>query len=300
MRNLSLHESPLTPLRQLRQFRLRTWRTFRTAAWLEWQAQGNWTNPWLFLLYLVAKPLTAALVLVFMYWVISGFHARGSFFGFLIVGSAAWSFVEQIISGLPRAVLDDREQYAMLKYIYIAPQSFMSFLIGRSGPRIFAALLSFVITLAFGIAILGVPVNPLRVNYPLLMLALLLGFCSIVAIGIALAGLSLMMRRSGWTMPDAMAGALYLLAGTIFPITILPGFLEKIALLMPLTYWLELIRRSLLGPAIGKLFPIASTIQIVGLLAVTTILTIGLCSGLFLLGDYVARERGQIDRPTGD
>jgi ABC-2 type transport system permease protein len=297
MKNISITRPPTTYSRLVQS---RTWRTFRTAAWLEWQSQGNWTNPWLFLLYLVAKPLTAALVLVFMYWVISGFHARGSFFGFLIVGSASWSFVEQIISGLPRAVLDDRELYAMLKYIYIAPQSFMAFLIGRSGPRIFAALLSFVITLTFGIAVLGVPINLLRVNYALLLLALLLGFCSIVAIGVGLAGLSLMLRRTAWTMPDAMAGAFYLLAGTIFPITILPGVIEKIALVMPLTYWLELIRRAILGNAIGKLFPVGSTPEIVVLLVLTSIVTIGICLGLFLLGNHFARERGQIDRPTGD
>src|SRR5438477_10922929 len=90
--------------------RISIWQTFRTAAWLEWQAQGNWTNPWLFLLYLVARPLTAALVLVFMYWVISGFRTHGGIFGFLIVGSAAWGFVEQIMAGLSHAILVDREQ----------------------------------------------------------------------------------------------------------------------------------------------------------------------------------------------
>src|SRR6266446_9878417 len=88
--------------------RTRTWQTLRTAAWLEWQSQGNWTKPWLFLLYIVSRPLTAALVLVFMYWVISGFRTQGSFFGFLIVGSAAWSFVEQIMVRLSNAILDDR------------------------------------------------------------------------------------------------------------------------------------------------------------------------------------------------
>src|SRR6266581_2362268 len=167
--------------------RTRAWQTLRTAAWLEWQSQGNWINPWLFLLYLVVRPLTAALVLVFMYWVISGYRSHGAFFGFLIVGSATWSFVEQIMAGLPRAVLDDREQYAMLKYVYITPQSYITFLIGRSMPRMLAGLLSFIITLGFGTLILGIPINLLRVNYLLLLLALFLGFIAIVALGIALA-----------------------------------------------------------------------------------------------------------------
>src|SRR6266568_4558207 len=248
----------------------RTWQTLRTATWLEWQAQGNWTNPWLFLLYLVAKPLTAALILVFMYSVISGSHSRGGIFGFLIVGSAAWSFVEQIIGGLPRTVLDDREQYAMLKYVYITPQSFVTFLIGRGVLRMLAGCLSFVIILGFGIGVLGIPINLLQANYLLLLLALVLGFIAIVALGVALAGLSLMLKRGAWVMPDAMTGALYLLAGAIFPISILPGWLEKVALVMPLTYWLELIRRALLGDAVGATFPIASTPIIIGLLVLTT------------------------------
>jgi len=120
-----------------------------------------------------------------------------------------------------------------------------------------------------------------------------------VALGIALAGLSLVMKRNAWVMPDAMSGALYLLAGTIFPIAILPGWLQKISLGMPLTYWLELIRRALLADAMGATFPIASTYAIVGLLILTTILATLVCSGIFRLCDYLARERGQIDRTTG-
>jgi ABC-2 type transport system permease protein len=107
------------------------------------------------------------------------------------------------------------------------------------------------------------------------------------------------MKRNAWVMPDAISGALYLLAGTIFPIAILPGWLEKIALGMPLTYWLELIRRALLGDAVGATFPIASTLVIVGLLALTTVLALIVCFSIFRICNYLARERGQIDRTTG-
>lgn len=274
--------------------------TVRTAAQLEWQSQGNWTNPVLFLLLLIVKPLVAALVLVFMYWVVSGFHSHGAFFSFLIVGSAAWSFVEQIVSGLPRAVLEDREQYAMLKYIYITPQSFVLFLIGRSMPRLLAACISFVTTLAFGILLLGVPIHLQQVNYALLLFASLLGFAAITAIGVAVAGLSLTLKRGSWELSNAMVGALYLIAGTIFPISILPAWIEHIALVLPIVYWLELTRRALLGDAVGASFPLANTEQIIVWLLMTTCLTCVACGGIFRLSEHVARERGQIDRATGD
>src|SRR5260370_32442048 len=109
--------------------RTRTWQTLRTAAWLEWQSQGNWTNPWLFLLYLVVRPLTAALVLVFMYWVISGYRSHGAFFGFLIVCSAAWSFVDQVMAGPARPAPGDRGHYSMLQYVYIVTPPYNTFLI---------------------------------------------------------------------------------------------------------------------------------------------------------------------------
>lgn len=282
------------------------WQTLRAAIWLEWQARGNWTNPVLYLLFLVLRPVTAALVLVFMYWVISGYSSQGAFFGYLIAGSAAWSFVEQIMTGLPQSVLTDREEYAMLKYVYIAPQRFIVFLVGRTVPRIATALLSCVVTLAFGIVFLGVPIDPLRVNYPLLLGALALGFVAIVGLGLMFAGLALVLKRGAWEMPTAATGALYLISGTIFPLAVLPGWLRAVALATPLTYWLELTRRALLGDGLqaqltaqGRGFPVAGTPAILGLLALTAAVFVVLGVVLFRYCEFQARERGQLDRTTG-
>ena len=284
----------------------RTWQTLRAATWLEWQTRGNWTNPWLFALYLLLRPISASLVLVFMYLVVSGGHAtQGGILGFLVVGSASWSFVEQIISGIPQAVLADREEYAMLKYVYIAPQQFLLFLVGRSIPRMLMASISFVVTLTFGTIFLGVPINLLRVNYPLLVLALLIGFVAITSFGVAFAGLALVLKRGAYQMPQAVTGALYLVAGAIFPIAILPFWLKDISLSVPLTYWLELIRRSLLGVTAtanfsgGAQFPIANTWSVIGLALLTTAIFAVICYGGFRFAEFQARERGQIDRTTG-
>ena len=47
-------------------------RTFTSAAWLGWQIESNWTDPFLFLVYSVVKPLASASILVVMYSVITG------------------------------------------------------------------------------------------------------------------------------------------------------------------------------------------------------------------------------------
>jgi len=61
---------------------------------------------------------------------------------------------------------------------------------------------------------------------------------------------------------------------------------------------IELIRRALLGETTGTVFPIASTPAIVGLLTLTTSLTLIACIAIFRASEHLARERGQIDRTT--
>ena len=275
------------------------WQTLRAAVWLEWQARGNWTNPFVFALFLTLRPITAALVLVLMYHAIAGNQTQGAALGFLVVGSAAWTFVEQVMAGLPQAVMADREEYAMLKYVYITPQSFMTFLIGRSGPRMATSLFSFVVTLTLGTLLLGVPIHPLAVNYLLLFGSLALGLLAIVGLGLAFAGLGLVLKRGAWEMPDAVAGAFYLVAGAIFPVAKLPGWLEQIALFVPLTSWLELTRRALLGNDQIFNFPIVATGEVLMRLVITSLASVVIGIATFKIGEHFARERGQLDRTTG-
>jgi hypothetical protein len=62
-------------------------RSFGTAARLGWQMEANWTDPVLFFIYSVAKPLASALILVVMLDVISG-GAKPEYRAFVVIGSA--------------------------------------------------------------------------------------------------------------------------------------------------------------------------------------------------------------------
>ncbi len=44
-----------------------SWRSFRIAAWLGWQVESNWTDPLLFAVYSLVRPLAGAAILVVMY-----------------------------------------------------------------------------------------------------------------------------------------------------------------------------------------------------------------------------------------
>src|SRR3954447_7725727 len=149
-------------------------RSFVTAVRLGWQMEANWTDPLLFFVYSVAKPLASALILVVMLDVISG-GARPEYRAFVVVGSALWSFVLSGVSGLAWMILDDRERYRMLKYLYVSPSDFLTVIFGRGVARIGVGAMGAAITLAVGVVVLGVPFDPARIDWLLLMLDMVLG-----------------------------------------------------------------------------------------------------------------------------
>jgi ABC-2 type transport system permease protein len=63
-----------------------------------------------------------------------------------------------------------------------------------------------------------------------------------------LAAACLNMSRNGMFLSEGIAGLVYLLSGVVFPIGALPGWAQPICLSLPTTYWLEGMRRALMGP----------------------------------------------------
>lgn len=271
------------------------WRSFRTAIGLGWAVESNWADPFLFAIYTVAKPLAAAGILVLMYTVITGGQS-GPFLQFLIVGAALWQVVYGVLTGLVMGILEDRERYRMIKYVVLTPASLFPFLMGRSLARVLISFLAVAVTLLFGIAFLGVELRP---NLPLFLLATLVGVPAVIALGIFMAGWCLQLRQEAWSYPEAIAGSLYLLSGAIFPIDVLPAFLQPVAYAFPTTWWLEVSRRGLLGHGAPGQLEAVSTGVAIGLLVLTT--AIGIAIALAAFGWFLrrARQLGILDMTTG-
>ena len=274
------------------------WTGFVTALRLGWSVESNWTDPFLFAIYAVAKPLAASLILVLMVTVITG-GRRPEYLAYMVFGVAFWNIVYGSLSGFVQAMLEDRERYRMLKYIYVTPAPFVAVLVGRSAARVAAAASGTLVTLAVGIIFLGIRIDPLAVNWPVFALAMVVGVVAIIALGVALAGLVLQMRQESWSYPEAVAGALYLVSGAVFPIDVLPSFLHPIALAQPITWWLEALRRAVLGHgAPGYLATLSDTTVVLALVACGIVFTIGSWL-LFRTMEHRARDRGLIDQSTG-
>jgi ABC-type polysaccharide/polyol phosphate export permease len=105
---------------------------------------------------------------------------------------------------------------------------------------------------------------------------------------------------------------LLLFSGAYFPPDILPPVVREISLGLPITYWLEGIRRSfeggvlllggtgpLAGTPISPMLAVYDNWQLLGILVVSAVVS---TIGSFFFYQWIehqAKERGMIDRLTG-
>ena len=134
---------------------------------------------------------------------------------------------------------------------------------------------------------------------PFLVAATLLGVAAVIAFGVLMAGWCLQLRQEAWHYPEAIAGALYLISGAIFPIDILPNFLHPIAYASPTTWWLEASRRGLLGHgspgAVGDLPD--GLVMLFLLVSTLIVIPVGLATFAWFMKR--ARQAGLLDMVTG-
>jgi ABC-2 type transport system permease protein len=118
--------------------------------------------------------------------------------------------------------------------------------------------------------------------------------------GLILTGVMLLMAHHSFGVGDAVAGGIFLFSGAIFPLEVLPAFLRPIGYIIPVTYWLELLRRTLVG-SVAQAFPTLAGLnnaQIFGILIALTLAFSGLAIVVFRWCEQRARELGMIDMVT--
>jgi ABC-2 type transport system permease protein len=277
-----------------------SWRSFRMAAWLGWLIESNWTDPFLFAIYSIVKPLSGAAILVIMYGIITKGNFDSALFPYIYLGNAFYIYVGAVMTGVSWAVVDDREHYKTLKYMYIAPIYIPMYLLGRGVARFITGSIAVFITIVAGVLFLKVPLHFAEINWGLFFVTLILGVIMLALLGLLLAGVTLTVARHEGFIGEATAGVLYIFSGAIFPLDVLPAWLRPIGYFMPTTYWLELLRRSLVGN-VAQAFPTLanfSNMEILGIMLTLSVFFGVISVWVFKICDGFARERGLIDRTT--
>jgi len=284
--------------------------TIRWSAWLGWQIESNWADLKLFLLYLVIKPVCGSLMLVCMFYAAkyaAPSRVPAEFLPYIYVSNACYGLVGTVMFGMSSVVISDRESYRMLKYIFISPAWFQAYFLGRGLARVLEGLAGASITILAGLTI---PLIRAELRFEHLEPGWLLLFLAVGAVllwsaGMILASAMLNLSRSGLFLSEGIAGVVYFLSGVVFPVSVLPGWLQAISLSLPTTYWLEGMRRSLTGaPPPGSPLarsPLAdwTNPELAGMLVLTTIGLALLAQCFYRFSLRRAWRNGRIEETTG-
>ncbi|MDB5308880.1 MAG: transporter permease [Gemmataceae bacterium] len=229
-------------------------RTLRLATWLGWQLETNWASPWLFALYMFVKPVCGSLMLVCMFYAAryaTGGRVPAEFLPYLYISNACFGLVGTVMFGLSYAVVRDREHYRMLKYIYISPAHFQTYFLGRGLARATEGTVGGILNVAAGLVLFSdmrAAVGGDGISWTWLAVFLAIGSAMLWACGMILAGACLNMSRNGMFLSEGISGLVYLLSGVVFPLAVLPEWVQGVSRALPTTYWLEGMRRALMGP----------------------------------------------------
>ena len=145
-----------------------------------------------------------------------------------------------------------------------------------------------------------IQIDLVEINWLLLIITLIIGVNMLALMGLIIAGAMLMLVHHMWDLGAAVAGSLFLFSGAVFPIEVLPTAIRWIGYLLPVTYWLELIRRALAG-SIAHAYPTfvsLSDFELLGVLVLSTSVLAAAAIISFKWCEAQARDRGLIDMVT--
>jgi ABC-2 type transport system permease protein len=215
------------------------------------------------------------------------------------------------MAGLAWSILDDRERYRMLKYLYVSPIPMLVLLLGRGTARLGIAAMATAVTLVVGVLFLGLGFDPAVVDWPMLLASMALGLGAVVSLGVILAATVMQTRQEAWSYPEAVAGAMFLVVGAIFPLAVLPFAVQLVGLAIPLTWWLEGVRQALFPSVVSSVggegsawttltgTSVPDQTALLVMLSLTTALTMVVAVAVYRWSEHRAKERGLFDQTTG-
>ena len=208
----------------------------------------------------------------------------GEYFGFLVLGLVATSMVNFALRALPGAISSGIAS-GTLEALLATPTRLGTLLTGLVGyPLLLAISRNVLFVLAMAIA--GTSVVWAGVPVAVAVLALIL--LAHVPIGLVASALHLVFRTSG-PLTSAVLTTSALLGGVYYSTNVIPEVIRPLSALVPLTYGLRALRRSLLS---GE--PLAVVAPDVGILAAFAIVGLAVGVAAFRWALAYARRAGTL------
>jgi len=174
----------------------------------------------------------------------------GDYVAFALVGLALTDMFISGMSGIPKAIRN--AQYSgTLETILLSPIRNGTFVLGSGMFAFLQSLVRAFVLLTFGYLVLGYWHDA---NFRLLPLVFIPGLLSFVALGLFSAAFILVLKQ-GDPISMVYAAISTVLGGTLFPTNALPGWLQPVVLLLPLSHALAGMRLAFAGASLEAVMP---------------------------------------------
>lgn len=169
----------------------------------------------------------------------------GSYFAFSLVGFIFLDYLNAALDTFDRS-LEEARDTGTLEHLLITQTSLPVFVAGSAIYPFVATTLRIVVYVAWGAALFGFPLH--AANWLAVFAVLFATLLAFSGLGILSASYLLLFKR-GNPAKWFFLGVSSVAGGMLFPVNILPDWLQFVARLNPVTYALDAMRASLLGGA---------------------------------------------------
>ena len=215
----------------------------------------NWLSPWIFFPTLVIAPIFQILLFVFI-----GRSAGTETDEFYVLGNAIQYASIPCIFAMTHAIAGERHQ-GTLSYILVTPAGRLPLFLGRALPVIANAMVVSAFSLLVSGLLVGIDV-PVRTWAPIALVILIAAF-SCTGLGLVCAGIGLRVRETS-VLNNVLFGLLLIFTGANVPLDQLPGWMEAIAVRVPLTHAIRAAREVADGSSLADVSNLLATEAVIG------------------------------------
>lgn len=167
----------------------------------------------------------------------------GNYFAFALIGFVLFDYLGVALDSFDKT-LEDARQNRTLEALLVTQTTLPVMLFGSLIYPFATTLLRTLVYLAWGVLLFGFSLR--GANWPGAIIVLLASVLAFSGLGVLSTSYVLLFKR-GNPAKWLLLGVSGFVGGMMYPVSVLPGYLQAVARLIPLTYSLQGIRAALLG-----------------------------------------------------
>ncbi len=207
---------------------------------------------------------------------------------FLIIGALLWGFLSIIFHEVAESISWERWE-GTIEFTFMAPARRITYLLGMSTYAVIYALIRSAIVLFFLSLFFDIKLT--SINIPVAVLIIVVSSFSFIGMGLIAAVFPLLAPEKGSQATHIFQAVILLISGVYYPISVLPGWIQKLAIISPATYTLRAVRAAVLdGKGLNALSGDIIILIILGII----LIPIGLI--IFSMGERYAKKVGKLNR----